>query len=102
MRPGWSPAACESVVVFIAAPRLPESAVLSAAGLGAGVLVTLSLPPFGWWPLAMVGAAVLVGALRARPWPRRLLVGMAAGLGWLGPGLWWIVDFSVPGYVAAT
>ncbi|HEV3399173.1 MAG TPA: apolipoprotein N-acyltransferase [Actinomycetes bacterium] len=76
--------------------------MLSAAGLGAGLLVTASLPPFGWWPLAVIGAAVLVGTLRARPWPRRLLVGMAAGLGWLGPGLWWIVDFSAPGYVAAT
>ncbi|HEV3400254.1 MAG TPA: hypothetical protein VG078_00380, partial [Acidimicrobiales bacterium] len=76
--------------------------MLSAAGLGAGLLVTASLPPFGWWPLAVFGAAVLVGTLRARPWPRRLLVGMAAGLGWLGPGLWWIVDFSAPGYVAAT
>ena len=76
--------------------------MLSAAGLGAGLLVAASLPPFGWWPLALVGAAVLVGALRDRRWRHRLLVGMAAGLGEFGVGLWWIVEFSIPGYVAAT
>jgi apolipoprotein N-acyltransferase len=76
--------------------------VLSAAGLGAGALVAASLPPVGWWPLALGGAAVLAGLLRERPWRRRLLIGMAAGLGMFAPGLWWILDFSAPGYVAAT
>ncbi|HEX2274788.1 MAG TPA: apolipoprotein N-acyltransferase [Acidimicrobiales bacterium] len=76
--------------------------MLSAAGLGAGLLVAASLPPFGWWPLALLGAALLAGLLRDRPWTRRLLIGMAAGLGSFGPGLWWILDFSGPGYVAAT
>ena len=30
-----------------------------ALALGAGVLVALSLPPWGFWPLAIVGVALL-------------------------------------------
>jgi len=38
------------------------------AALGAGALVALSLPPWGWWPLAFAGIAILdhVVADRAR------------------------------------
>ena len=79
-----------------------ERARLVATGLAAGVLLTASLPPFGWWPLALAGAAVLAAALRGQPWSRRLLAGFAAGLGLFGPGLWWMTEFSAPGYVAAT
>jgi apolipoprotein N-acyltransferase len=79
-----------------------QRVALTGAGLGAGALLALSLPPWGWWPLALVGAAVLVSALRDRPWRRRLLAGFAAGVGLYGIGLWWMVEFSAPGYVATT
>ena len=75
---------------------------LAGAGLAAGALLALSLPPWGWWPLAFLGAAVLAGSLRDQPWRRRLLAGFAAGLGLYGIGLWWMTEFSAPGYVAAT
>ena len=29
------------------------------AALGSGVLVAFSLPPWGWWPLACIGVAIL-------------------------------------------
>ncbi|MGI9033562.1 MAG: apolipoprotein N-acyltransferase [Acidimicrobiales bacterium] len=73
-----------------------------AAGLGAGIAMAASLPPWGWWPLAPVGAAVLAASLRDRPWWGRLLAGAAAGLGLYGPGLWWMTEFSGPGYVLTT
>src|SRR6266511_2656856 len=38
-------------------PRRDVKAGLAA--VGAGALVALSLPPWGWWPLAFVGIAVL-------------------------------------------
>jgi apolipoprotein N-acyltransferase len=79
-----------------------QRVALTGAGLGAGALAALSLPPWGWWPLALVGAAVLAAALRDRPWPRRLLAGFAAGVGLYGIGLWWMIEFSAPGYVATT
>lgn len=82
-----------------AAPALPLVAV---AGLGSGVALAASLPPWGWWPLAPVGAAGLALAVANRPWSRRLLAGGAAGLGIYGPGLWWMIQFSAPGYLVTT
>jgi len=34
--------------------------------VAAGVLVTLALPPFGWWVLAFGGIALLVSAVEDR------------------------------------
>ncbi len=63
----------------------------------AGLLMALSLPPWGWWPLAFVGAAVFcwrIDGLRARA---RLAAGWALGIGMFVPGLWWALSFNVYG-----
>lgn len=70
-------------------------------GVAAGVLLTAGLPPFGWWPLALVGAAVLAVALDGAPLRGRLAVAAGAGVGFLAPGLFWMSEFSAPGYVLA-
>lgn len=70
-------------------------------GVGAGLLLTASLPPFGWWPLAFGGAAVLAHLLGGRGAAGRAAVGAATGIGFLGPGLFWMSEFSAPGYVLA-
>ena len=67
-------------------------------GLAAGVLLTLGLPPFGWWLLALVGAGVLGRALEEE---RRGIVAVATGIGFLAPGLWWMTEFSLPGWALA-
>ncbi|MDP1806182.1 MAG: hypothetical protein Q8K72_13505, partial [Acidimicrobiales bacterium] len=64
-----------------------------------GLLLAASLPPVGAWPLGLIGAALLFLALDG---PRRWAVGLAAGVGLYVPGLWWMRDFSLPGYVVAT
>ena len=46
-----------------------------------------------------MGSGVLVLTLRDQPLGWRLAVGLAAGVGLYAPGLWWVVDFSAPGYV---
>src|SRR3954452_3144672 len=74
--------------------RLPASFV-------AGLLLTAGLAPFGWWPLALLGAAVLALALADRPLRGRIAVGLVAGLGFLAPGLFWMSEFTAPGYVLA-
>lgn len=63
----------------------------------AGGLVALSLPPWGWWPLAFLGIAVLAArtddlAARARWWH-----GVAFGAGMFVPGFWWMGEFHVLG-----
>jgi apolipoprotein N-acyltransferase len=59
-----------------------------------GVAVALSLPPWGWWPLAFVGAAVLYWRLAGLRLRTRLLAGWLAGLGCYVPGLFWARAFN--------
>ena len=70
-------------------------------GLGAGVLLALSLPPWGWWPLAPIGYAVLYRRLDGAAIRGRLLTTFAAGIGVFGIGLFWMSEFSIPGAVLA-
>jgi apolipoprotein N-acyltransferase len=70
------------------------------------VLLAASLPPWpvtdGAWPMGLLGAALLFLSLDGlSPW-RRVVCGAAAGLGLYLPGLWWMRDFSAPGYLVAT
>jgi len=70
---------------------------IAGPSLLAGVGLALSLPPFGFWPLAGVGAALLwwrLGGLRPG---QRLLAGWLAGLGLFVTGLWWALSFNVYG-----
>lgn len=60
----------------------------------AGLLLAASVPPWGWWPLAFVGAALLYWRLCGLGWRARLVAGWGAGLGCFVPGLWWSVHFN--------
>ena len=67
--------------------------------LAAGLLLALSLPPFGWWPLGPVGAGIAfwrLAGLRAR---RRLWAGWLMGLACYGVGLAWANAFNWYGAV---
>lgn len=79
---------------------LPQWASLAVGGLACGILVALSEPPFGWWPLAWVGFAGLAGLLYRRRARSRALVGLSAGVGQFVLSIWWVQEFSVPGYIA--
>ena len=69
--------------------------------LASGVLLSAGLPPFGWWPLSLAGTALLAGVLREARLRRRLALGMAAGVGFLGPGLAWLTEFHAVGFALA-
>lgn len=74
-----------------------------ALSLGGGFLVALSLPPWGFWPLAFVGVVVFEVALGAQPSRRlRFWCGAAFGFGWLAMGTGWMWFLSVPGSLVAT
>ncbi|MFV0308698.1 MAG: apolipoprotein N-acyltransferase [Desertimonas sp.] len=70
--------------------------------LGAGLLVALSLPPWGWWPLSFVGVAVFDAVADGQPRRWRFALGSAFGLGWLATGMMWMWQLTVPGYIAAS
>lgn len=73
-----------------------------ALGLGAGVLVAVSLPPWGFWPLAVVGVLLFDLALGVDPTRRqRFAIGWLFGAGWMFVGMGWMIQLTGPGYVAA-
>jgi apolipoprotein N-acyltransferase len=65
----------------------------------AGVLLALSLPPWGWWPLGLVGAALLYWRLAGLPVRARLWSGWLAGVGCFAIGLFWARAFNWYGAV---
>jgi apolipoprotein N-acyltransferase len=84
-------------------PRgLHERIARPALALGAGTLVAVSMPPWGFWPLAVVGVALFEVALGAVPTRReRRRLGFLFGAGWMFLGLAWMVQLTAPGYVVA-
>ena len=60
-------------------------------------MAALSLPPWGWWPLGLAGAALLGGFISELPTPARLVTGAAFGVGLFTPGLWWMSEFHALG-----
>jgi apolipoprotein N-acyltransferase len=65
--------------------------------LTGGLFTTLSVPPFGWWPLAFVGIALFAVSVIDAGTRRRMLTGFLFGLGLYVPSLWWMTAFSLPG-----
>ncbi len=62
--------------------------------------MALSLPPFGLWPLALAGAALLPWAVNGRSPGGRAGSGFLAGVGQLVIGLAWADKFTFLGYGA--
>ena len=72
---------------------------VAVPSVAAGVLLALSLPPWGWWPLGPVGAAVLYWRLGGLGPRARLLAGWLAGVGCYSIGLAWARAFNWYGAV---
>jgi apolipoprotein N-acyltransferase len=86
------------------ADRPPWRARLArpALALGGGALVALAMPPWGFWPLAVLGVMLFEIALGAEPARRqRFLLGYLFGAGWMYLGMGWMVQLTLPGYVIA-
>lgn len=69
----------------------------SMAPIG-GLLVTASMPPWGWWPCAFVGLALWERSLRQRSTAARWRRTAAFSLAWLAPSVSWMWQFTVAGY----
>ncbi len=70
-----------------------------ALGALAGFLIAFSLPPWGWWPLGLIGFALFAhGCIEERA-RDRFVMGYAAGFVWLAMGELWMFDLTAPGYI---
>jgi apolipoprotein N-acyltransferase len=72
----------------------PATWLNAGIGLLGGAVASISLPPFGFWPMAPLGVAILLLALEDHTLGRRALCGFAFGLGLFVPGLWWAQHFN--------
>ena len=64
--------------------------------------MALSLPPWGFWPLAFVGVALFEVSLGERPTRRqRRPRGLLFGVGLAVPGMGWMWFLTAPGYLVA-
>lgn len=74
----------------------------SGAGcVASGLAIAAAMPPWGWWPLAIVGVAGLDRLLAGAGTAARGLRGWLVGAAWLYPSTVWMLDFSPPAYLVA-
>ena len=65
-------------------------------------MLAASLPPWGWWPLAFVGLALLDRLIADQPVWTRFRRGWLVAAALLFPTLSWLFSFTAPGYVIAS
>ncbi len=59
------------------------------------------MPPWGWWPLAFVGIAIIDIIIADQAPRRRFALTTLAGLAWFLPSTLWMFDLTPPGYPIA-
>lgn len=69
--------------------------------VASGVLLCLSLPPFGFWPLAFVGVVGVDRLVADQPVRTRFLRGWLVAMACFVPGLSWMTALTAPGTVIA-
>ena len=67
-----------------------------------GLLVGFSLPPWGWWPLAIIGTAIFFALCNLALGRLELFVlGTVFAIAWLSLGIMWMWWLTAPGYIIA-
>ena len=84
-----------------APPLVADPRVGAAHALGAGLLLAASIPPMGFWPLAVPGLVLLDRALAGCSARRRFWRGALTGVALFVPTIWWMHALTLPGYVIA-
>ncbi len=69
--------------------------------IAAGLLLAASLPPWGFWPLAIVGMAFWVELLAEGSYWRRAGLSALVSVSWLGPATVWMADLTLVGWPLA-
>ena len=82
-------------------PSRAERLRTAGACVASGVALCLSLPPFGFWPLAIVGLVGLDRLIANQPAGHRFRRGWLVAMGCFVPSLSWMTALTPPGYVIA-
>lgn len=82
-------------------PTRPERLRTGATCIASGAALCLSLPPFGFWPLAAVGLIGLDRVIADQPVRARFRRGWLVAMGCFVPSLSWMTALTAPGYVIA-
>ncbi|MDP4902116.1 MAG: hypothetical protein NWQ97_02075, partial [Ilumatobacteraceae bacterium] len=70
--------------------------------LVSGLLVGLGLPPWGWWPLTIVGIAIFFAICNLAQNDREsFTLGTLFSIAWLSLGMMWMWWLTAPGYILA-
>jgi apolipoprotein N-acyltransferase len=69
--------------------------------IGGGFALAASVPPWGWWPLAFVGIALIDRTIAGQPAGTRFARMWLAAAAWLYPAMVWMADMTLPGYLVA-
>lgn len=73
----------------------------AALSLLAGAMMCAALPPWGWWPLCIIGVALWALLLEDRPPRSRFWVGAGVGLALYLPSTVWMVKMTPVGWPVA-
>ncbi len=68
----------------------------------AGICIAGAVPPWGFWPLAFIGFAILDQLLIGTTSKQRFRRGWLTTAWWLFPAMLWMFDLTAPGYVVAS
>lgn len=67
----------------------------------AGLLVAASMPPWGWWPLAIVGLWMFAAVARTRRDSAPFTTSFVFAVAWFLPAMAWMWFLTAPGYLLA-
>ncbi|MEO0495360.1 MAG: apolipoprotein N-acyltransferase [Actinomycetota bacterium] len=67
----------------------------------AGLLIAAGLPPWGWWPLTLVGVAVWFELIAGHERRSRFSISFVVGLAWSIPATLWMFDLTAAGWPVA-
>ena len=78
--------------------RLPAALLIAAVS---GALLSISLPPVGFWPVVFVAPIPLLWLVRGSRPGRAALCGFVFGFAYFGALLYWILLFGELGWAAS-
>ncbi len=70
----------------------------SVRSIAAGLLLAAAIPPWGWWPLGMIGIAIWFRSIEGVAGRTRFWRSLLTGLAWSIPTTIWMFDLTPAGW----